>query len=55
MNMQAFYRRLFMNPSRGHQRRLSNLTRVSRAQLLKATSEGTWLIWSAETLNTYSS
>ena len=52
MNMQAFYRRLFMKPSQAHQRRLSHLTRVSRTQLLKANSEGTWLIWSAETLNT---
>lgn len=52
MNMQTFYRRLFIKPSQAHQRRLSHLTRVSRAQILKATSEGTWLIWSVETLNT---
>ena len=49
MNMQAFYRRLFMKPSRAHQRRLANLTHISRAQILNATSEIEWFIWSSET------
>lgn len=49
MNMQAFYRRLFMKPSRAHQRRLANLTYISRAQILNATSEIEWFIWSSET------
>jgi hypothetical protein len=49
MNMQAFYRRLSMKPSRAHQRRLVNLTHISRAQILNATSETEWFIWSSET------
>jgi hypothetical protein len=51
MSMQTFYRRLSVKPSQAHQRRLAHLTRVSRTQILKATSEGTWLIWSAEQLS----
>ena len=51
MNMQTFYRRLSVRPSQAHQRRLANLTRVSRTQILKATNKGTWLIWSAEQLS----
>ena len=51
MNMQAFYKRLSVKPTRVHQRRLANLTRVSRTQVLDATRDGTWLIWSAETPN----
>jgi hypothetical protein len=49
MNMQAFYRRLSMKPSRAHQRRLANLTHISRAQILNATGEIEWFIWSSET------
>ena len=52
MNMQAFYKRLSVKPTKAHQRRLANLTRVSRAQVLDATRDGTWLIWNAETSNT---
>jgi len=48
MNMQTFYKRLTIKPSRAHQRRLANMTRVSRSQILDATSELTWLIWDAE-------
>jgi len=48
MNMQAFYKRLSVKPSRAHQRRLANMTRVSRSQILEATSEVTWLLWDAE-------
>ena len=51
MNMQAFYNRLSVKPSKSHQRRLTNLTRVSRAQILDATSELTWLIWNSEASN----
>lgn len=51
MNMQAFYRRLTIKPSKAHQRRLANLTRVSRAQVVNATSETEWFIWRAETPN----
>lgn len=50
MNMQTFYRRLTVKPTRAHQRRLAKLTQVSRTQILHATSEITWLIWDAETL-----
>lgn len=52
MNMQAFYNRLSVKPTRSHQRRLTNLTRASRNQILDATRNGTWLVWSAETPNT---
>ena len=52
MNMQAFYRRLAVKPSKSHQRRLANLTRVSRAQVLNATVDTEWFIWKAETPNT---
>lgn len=51
MNMQTFYERLTVKPSRAHQRRLARLTHITRAQILDATSEVTWLIWSAETPN----
>jgi len=49
MNMQAFYQRLAVKPSRARQRRLLNLTYVTRAQVLDATNQVTWLIWGAET------
>ena len=52
MNMQAFYKRLSLKPSRAHQRRLASLTQVSRAQVLNATRELTWLIWDGETPKT---
>ena len=52
MNMQAFYRRLAVKPSKAHQRRLANLTRVSRTQVLNATADIEWLIWHAEMPNT---
>lgn len=52
MNMHAFYRRLSVKPSKAHQRRLANLTRVSRAQVLKATGETEWFVWRAEMPNT---
>jgi hypothetical protein len=48
MNMQAFYKWLSVKPTKAYQRRLAGLTRVSRGQVLDATSEGTWLIWFAE-------
>ena len=52
MNMQAFYKRLSVKPSRAHQRRLANMTRVSRTQVLNAASGIEWLIWkAAETPN----
>lgn len=52
MNMQKFYRRLSLKPSRAHERRLASLTRVSRTQVLKATSDIEWLIWHAESSRT---
>lgn len=52
MNMQTFYQRLSVRPSQAHQRRLAGLTRVSRVQILNATSDITWLIWKAETPGT---
>ena len=45
MNMQSFYQRLSVKPKRKDQRRLTGLTRASRAQVLNATREDTWLIW----------
>ncbi|HSJ86993.1 MAG TPA: hypothetical protein VK909_07260 [Anaerolineales bacterium] len=51
MNMQEFYQRLAVKPTKAHQRRLKGLTRVSRAQVLNASSETTWLIWNSETPN----
>lgn len=48
MNMQVFYRQLTTKPSQTYQCRLAQLTRVSRAQVLKATEAGTWLWWDAE-------
>ena len=52
MNMQAFYRRLAVKPSKAHQRRLANLTHVSRAQVVNVTRETEWFIWKAEMPNT---
>jgi hypothetical protein len=52
MNMQTFYRRLFIKPSKAHQRRLAGLTRISRVQVLNTTSDSEWLIWRAATPNT---
>lgn len=52
MNMQAFYKRLSVKPSQAHQRRLANLTRVSRSQILNAIPRDPWLIWGAEMSNT---
>ena len=49
MNMQAFYKRLSVKPSRKRDARLTNLTGVSRSQILQATQAGTWLIWDPET------
>ena len=51
MTMQAFYRRLSMKPSKAHQRRLANLAYISRIQILNATRETEWFIWSSETPN----
>ena len=51
MNMQNFYRRLSMKPSKAHQRRLANLMRVSRTQVLKATGDVEWFVWHTETHN----
>ncbi len=48
MNMQVFYKRLSVKSSRAHQRRLTNMTRVSRSQILEATNELTWLLWNEE-------
>ena len=48
MNMHEFYQRLAIKPSRSHQRRLATLTRVSRAQVLDATSDIEWLVWHAD-------
>jgi hypothetical protein len=52
MNMQTFYRRLSIKPSRAHQRRLVGLTRISKAQVLQATSDTEWYVWRAEMPNT---
>lgn len=52
MNMHAFYRRLAVKPTKAHQRRLASLTRVSRAQILKATADTEWFVWHAEMSNT---
>ncbi|GEM_PF-5886923 len=46
MNMHTFYRQLTVKPAE-RQRRLASLTRLSRAQILKATSKSTWYIWDA--------
>jgi hypothetical protein len=51
MNMQTFYKRLSVKPSRAHQRRLANLTHVSRLQILNATPEDPWFLWNAEASN----
>lgn len=48
MNMQAFYQRLAEKPTRARQRRLLNLTYVTRAQVVDATNQVTWLIWGAD-------
>jgi hypothetical protein len=52
MNMHAFYRRLTVKPSESHQRRLANLTRISRAQVVQATADTEWFVWHAEMPNT---
>lgn len=52
MNMHAFYRRLTVKPSKAHQRRLVNLTRISRAQVIQATADTEWFVWHAELPNT---
>ena len=51
MNMQTFYRRLSIKPSQAHRRRLVNLTRISKAQVLNATGDIEWYVWRAETPN----
>lgn len=48
MNMQTFYQQLSVKPAEARQRRLARLTRLSRTQILKATSQLTWYIWNAE-------
>ena len=45
MTMQVFYQRLSIKPNRKDQRKLMNLTHVSRAQVLNAASEDTWFLW----------
>ena len=52
MNMQAFYQQLAVKPEQPRQRRPADLTRASRAQILNATRELTWLIWGAEAPHT---
>jgi len=52
MNMQTFYRQLSIKPSRAYQRRLVNLTRISKEQVLNATNDIEWYVWRAETPNT---
>ena len=52
MNMQTFYKWLSVKPSQSHQKRLAGLKNTSRAQVLKATEELTWLIWSEEEAGT---
>ena len=47
MDMHTFYRELSVKPAKENQRRLAGLTRLSRAQILKATSQLTWYIWNA--------
>ena len=49
MNMQAFYKILSVKPSQAHQHRLAGLTRISRVQVLKTTSDVEWFVWKAET------
>jgi hypothetical protein len=51
MNMQTFYRRLSIKPSRAHQRRLIRLTQISKEQVLNATGDIEWYVWRAETPN----
>ncbi len=53
MNMQAFYERMAVKPEQPHERRLAGLARLSRAQILDATSDLDWLIWKAETPSVY--
>lgn len=47
MNRHTFYRQLLVKPAEEGQRRLAGLTRLSREQILKATSQITWCIWDA--------
>lgn len=51
MNMHTFYRQLSAKTADENQRRLAGLTRLSRAQILKATSQLIWYIWNAEAQN----
>lgn len=51
MNMHTFYQQLSVKPAEENQRRLARLTRLSHAQILKATSQLTWFIWNAEAPN----
>lgn len=51
MNMHTFYRQMSVKPADENQRRLAGLTRLSRAQILKATSQIVWYIWNAEASN----
>jgi len=48
MNMQEFYQQLSVKPTQSCQRRLAGLTRLSRTQILNATSKIEWYIWKAE-------
>lgn len=49
MNMQVFYKQLFTGKApTAHQRLLASLTRINHAQITDATSELTWMLWSAE-------
>lgn len=47
MNMHTFYRKVSVKPADENHRRLAGLTRLSRAEILKATSQITWYIWTA--------
>lgn len=47
MNMHVFYRQMSAKPADENRRRLSGLTRLSREQVLKTTSQIVWYIWDA--------
>lgn len=51
MNMHTFYQQVSVKPADENQRRLAGLTQLSRAQILKATSQIVWYIWNAEAPN----
>jgi len=51
MNMHTFYKMLSVKPVDDNQRRLAGLTRLSRTQIVKASSQLVWYIWNAETPN----